>query len=81
MELRKEQELRKELANELNEYKQLIAKSDNNKLIAMATKVIKIFSNYYYRFIFHLAVQRNCAWLVKRKMREFAFRGSACEQS
>ncbi|KAI6173744.1 Protein SOGA2 [Aphelenchoides besseyi] len=39
VELRKEKQKRKDLETELSEYKQLIAKSDNNKLIAMATKV------------------------------------------
>lgn len=39
VELRKEKQKRKDIETELSEYKQLIAKSDNNKLIAMATKV------------------------------------------
>uniref|UniRef100_A0A1I7SF64 Girdin n=1 Tax=Bursaphelenchus xylophilus TaxID=6326 RepID=A0A1I7SF64_BURXY len=39
VELRQERQQRKELESELTEYKQLIAKSDNAKLIAMATKV------------------------------------------
>lgn len=39
VELRNEQEKRKELEIEIVEYKSLIAKSDNQKLIAMATKV------------------------------------------
>uniref|UniRef100_A0AC34QQD6 Uncharacterized protein n=1 Tax=Panagrolaimus sp. JU765 TaxID=591449 RepID=A0AC34QQD6_9BILA len=39
MELRTEQEKRKELETEVAEYKSLLAKSDNQKLIAMATKV------------------------------------------
>jgi hypothetical protein len=37
--LRKEKQQRKELEGELATYKQLIAKSDNDKLIMMATKV------------------------------------------
>lgn len=40
VELRKEQERRKELETELADYKQLMTKSENQKLIAMATKVI-----------------------------------------
>lgn len=39
VELRKEKQQRKDVELELAEYKQLIAKSDNNRLIAMATKV------------------------------------------
>ncbi|CAD5229162.1 unnamed protein product [Bursaphelenchus okinawaensis] len=39
VELRQERQQRKELEAELTEFKQLIAKSDNSKLIAMATKV------------------------------------------
>ncbi|KAH7702201.1 hypothetical protein AAVH_30653, partial [Aphelenchoides avenae] len=44
VELRKEQERRKELETELADYKQLMTKSENQKLIAMATKV-EIISN------------------------------------
>ena len=39
VELRNEQEKRKELETEIAEYKSLIAKSDNQKLIAMGAKV------------------------------------------
>ena len=39
IELRNEQEKRKELETEISEFKSLLAKSENQKLIAMATKV------------------------------------------
>ncbi|KAI1730502.1 microtubule cross-linking factor 1 [Ditylenchus destructor] len=63
VELRKEQEHVKELTNELADYKQLIAKSENNRLIAMATKV-EVLSNQL------AAANERCANLHKRVLKD-----------
>uniref|UniRef100_A0A915EG89 Uncharacterized protein n=1 Tax=Ditylenchus dipsaci TaxID=166011 RepID=A0A915EG89_9BILA len=63
IELRKEQESKKEMVSELADYKQLIAKSDNNKLIAMATKV-EILSNQL------TAANERCQVLHKKNLKE-----------